>query len=158
MRRLLITVVLTVASGAFPVAARAGQDAPASESPFEVARPGDTRLSCEALREEIDALEAELDEMQAATDRLIASMRPGSRAMPGREAAAIATAVGGAVVPGAGLAIAAASNQAMMGARSARRERGMDVLSQHTTEQAVIRETLLNRIDHLSRISVGKRC
>lgn len=151
--------VLTIGAGVTPVLAQEAQPAgQESTEVFQVVRPGDTQLSCEAIRAEVEAYETEMADMQAAHNQLIAGMRPRSRVMPGQRAAAVATAVGGAAVPGAGLAIAAASNQTMMAGRAARYERGRDALGQSITDNQDRNARLTARIDHLLQISDRKRC
>ncbi|MFJ6023302.1 hypothetical protein ACIQC9_01725 [Brevundimonas sp. NPDC092305] len=154
-------LALALSTGGTPaMSGEFGQETAPTVDPsgYQVARPGDTQLSCEALAAEIVLVERELAEMQAATDRVIAGMRPRSRVMPGQREAAVANSIGGAVIPGGSIIVAAGTHQAVMAAREGREQQAMNVLGEHIQGQSRSKELVFSRFDHLLRISERKRC
>ncbi len=125
---------------------------------YEVARPGDAQLGCAALAGEIETVERELAQMQAQTDRIIAGIRPRSRIMPGQREAAVVNSIGGAVVPGGPAVVNSLTHQAVTAAREGRQEIAMSTLGEHIERQAAGKALVMNRFDHLLRISERKNC
>lgn len=143
-------------------------DAPAS-SAFQVARLGDSRMSCEALISEINALNKDVaDNQTAMTGRAMDASRDAMRGPKGASMAVTALTLGSgvaaALIPGAGLALGAVqgmtdmANQAAAAAYQANQERQMDAMMTEMTAAADALTPLMSRIDHLGDISYQKGC
>lgn len=154
------------------VALIAGQAAPVAEAPsagFQAVRLGDSRLSCQALVDEINALNRELTETQTAmTERAIGLTRATTGGVQGASAASTAVTLGlgvaSALIPGAGLALGAvqgladAANQAAAVAHEAEQERRMDEMMTEMSAGGEAMMPVMSRIDHLTDISITKGC
>ena len=150
-------------AGATPADAATGTD-----GVFQVIRPGDSRLSCEALLAEANALNGQINEMQsAATNRAMEMSRSqirGARMQSGASAALSLGSMAAALVPGAALAMGAAQSVAglaQQAAAEAQQQRRMDAIDQMMADaeaSAELMMPLMNRADHLTDLSMAKGC
>ncbi|KQY84746.1 hypothetical protein ASD25_06885 [Brevundimonas sp. Root1423] len=166
----VLAVVMMTSFGATAVAQEA-VPAPAgapADSGFQVVRPGDSQMSCEALIAEANALNAQMAAQQSAlTERAMESSRGIMRAQQVQSGVSTALSVGsmiGAMIPGVALALDAAQSVAGMAQQAtaaAQRQQMMNDMDQMMTDaQASGRDLmpLMNRADHLTDLSMAKGC
>lgn len=149
-------------------ASGSGSAAAPADDAFQVIRPGDSQMSCEALIAEANALNARVNEQQnALSDRAMDSSRGMMRAQQAQSGISTAMSLGsmlGSMIPGVGLALGAAqaaAGVAQQAAAAAQRQQMMNEVDQMMSEaQASSRDLmpLMSRADHLSDLSMAKGC
>lgn len=150
------------------MAEAAPASAAADPATFQVVRPGDGRLTCEALLAEINTLNAELSDAQnAMSQRAMEISRSQMRDMRVRQGASAAMTVGGvaaAFIPGAALAVGAAQSVAAHAQRAAavaQQERQISRMEEMMEGMQADSERLMplmNRTDHLTDLAMDKGC
>jgi len=143
------------------------QAAPAvAPQAFQVARLGDSQKSCETLIAEINGLNGELTTAQGAmSERAMSMGRSRMGGMQAQSAASAVLSIGGSVaaalIPGAALAVGAVQSVADMAGQAAaevQQEREMNAMMDDMTAASTALMPLMNRIDHLTDISISKGC
>lgn len=144
------------------------QAAAAPATGFQVVRPGDSQMSCEALIAEANALNAQMTAMQSAmTDRAMNMSRSQLQGMQTQMGASTAMSLGSmaaSFIPGAGLALGAAQSVAGLAQRAAaaaaqqQRMSAMDDMMADVQAGTSQMMPLMNRADHLTDLSIAKRC
>lgn len=155
-----------------PAAAPAQAAAPApdasADGAFQVVRPGDSQMSCEALIAEANALNDQLTQAQnAMSERAMDMARSQLRGMQAQQAASTAMNLGGmaaSLIPGAGLALGAAQSVAGVAQRAAaaaQQQQQLQAMDDMIADTQAATETLMplmNRADHLTDLSIAKGC
>lgn len=150
------------------VPSAAAPAAPSADAPFQVVRPGDSQMSCEALIAEANALNGRMTAMQAAiSQRAMDMSRSNMSSLQARQGVSTAMSLGSmaaAFVPGAGLALGAAQSVAGLAQRAAAAQQQQKMMTdiddmmadmQAGTDQMM---PLMNRADHLTDLSMAKGC
>lgn len=152
------------------VAAEAAQVATsaADSDVFQVVRPGDGRMTCEALLAEANALNAQANAMQNAMgQRTVAFSQAQMRDMRVSHGASTAMNLGSMAagfIPGAALAVGAAqsvANVARQGAAAVQQERRMNQMETMMAEAQADAERMMpimNRADHLTDLAMDRGC
>lgn len=151
--------------------AEAVSQAPAAspaDGAFQVIRPGDSQMSCEALIAEANALNAQMTAAQnALSERAIEMSRSQLQGMQAQMAASSAMSLGSmaaSFIPGAGLALGAAQSIAGVAQRAAaaaqeqQRMSAMDDMMADVEASTGQLMPLMSRADHLTDLSIAKRC
>lgn len=142
--------------------------APAADAPFQVVRPGDSQMSCEALIAEANALNAQMTAAQnLVSERAMEMTRSQLRGMQAQQGMSSAMSLGGlaaSFIPGAGLALGAAQSvaglaqRANAAAQQQQRLSAMDDMIGDVEASTSQLMPLMNRADHLTDLSIAKRC
>ncbi len=155
---------------ASPAQAAAPAPAPdaSADGAFQVVRPGDSQMSCEALIAEANALNDQLTQAQnAMSERAMDMARSQLRGMQAQQAASTAMNLGGmaaSLIPGAGLALGAAQSVAGVAQRAAaaaQQQQQLQAMDDMIADTQAATETLMplmNRADHLTDLSIAKGC
>lgn len=161
-----IAAAILIAAVAAPALAQTA--APAQAPAFQVIRLGDNQMICEALIGEINALNTQLQTQQAqmsqrAADAASSAMRA-SRGSTGMNTALSLGSMAASFIPGASLAVAAASqvaSTAQMASAQAAQDQAMQDMESLTATMTADSNAMIGpsqRIEHLSEISRNKGC